>query len=231
MSLTDSVLRTIRRHDMLPAGGRVAVALSGGPDSVALLHLLRELENRGDLVVAGAAHFNHQLRGTASDEDEAFCRELADQLKIPLEVGTRGRAWQGPRGEEVDRGRRPQRTLRVPGCGRAEAEGRRRCGRPQSRRSGRDVPAQAASRLGDARAGIDPAAGRHHHSPAARHYPSGTPPIRRRPRSYLQGRRHQRGRHDPTKPCSTRALALPRAGVHAAYRRGARSRSRARPGR
>ena len=54
MSLTDSVLRTIRRHDMLPAGGRVAVALSGGPDSVALLHLLRELENRGDLVRRGS---------------------------------------------------------------------------------------------------------------------------------------------------------------------------------
>jgi len=87
MSLIDSVLRTIRRHDMLPAGGRVAVALSGGPDSVTLLHLLRELEKRGDLVLAGAAHFNHQLRGAASDADEAFCRELAGSLEVPLEVG------------------------------------------------------------------------------------------------------------------------------------------------
>ena len=88
MSLTDSVLRTIRRHDMLPVGGRVAVALSGGPDSVALLYLLRELEKRGELVLAGAAHFNHQLRGAASDGDEAFCRELAQRLAVPLEVGT-----------------------------------------------------------------------------------------------------------------------------------------------
>src|SRR5687767_4037018 len=88
MSLTDSVLRTIRRHDMLPAGGRVAVALSGGPDSVALLYLLRQLEGRGELVLAGAAHFNHQLRGAASDGDEAFCRELALRLAVPLEVGT-----------------------------------------------------------------------------------------------------------------------------------------------
>lgn len=73
---------------MLPFGGRVAVALSGGPDSVALLHLLRALERRGELVVAGAAHFNHQLRGAASDEDEAFCRELAAELRVPLEVGS-----------------------------------------------------------------------------------------------------------------------------------------------
>jgi tRNA(Ile)-lysidine synthase len=94
MSLTDSVLRTIRRHEMLPAGGRVAVALSGGPDSVALLYLLRELEDRGDLVVAGAAHFNHQLRGPASDDDEAFCRQLASDLRLPIEVGAGDvRAW------------------------------------------------------------------------------------------------------------------------------------------
>lgn len=87
MDLTGSVLRTIRRHDMLPAGGRVAVALSGGPDSVALLYILRELETQGELVVAGAAHFNHGLRGAASDGDEAFCRELTASLGVPFELG------------------------------------------------------------------------------------------------------------------------------------------------
>ncbi|MEX2661495.1 MAG: tRNA lysidine(34) synthetase TilS [Vicinamibacterales bacterium] len=63
------------------------VALSGGPDSVALLHILRELEAQGDLVVAGAAHFNHGLRGEASDGDEAFCRDLTASLGVPLETG------------------------------------------------------------------------------------------------------------------------------------------------
>src|SRR5688500_17368992 len=82
-----AVLRTIRRHDMRPPGGRAVVALSGGADSVALLYILRELEQEGHLVLAGLAHFNHQLRGEASDADEQFCRELAASLTLPIEVG------------------------------------------------------------------------------------------------------------------------------------------------
>lgn len=86
MSLAALVRSTIRRHGLLPAGARVAVALSGGPDSVALLHLLRDLESDGDLTVAGIIHFNHQLR-PAADEDERFCRGLAGDLHLPIEVG------------------------------------------------------------------------------------------------------------------------------------------------
>jgi tRNA(Ile)-lysidine synthase len=86
MSLAASVRRTIRRYGMIPPGGRVAVALSGGPDSVALLHVLRELEAAGELVVAGVAHFNHQLRG-AADDDERFCREMAEGLGVAIECG------------------------------------------------------------------------------------------------------------------------------------------------
>ena len=58
--MIDVVLRTIRRHEMLPPGGRVLCALSGGADSVALLHILLELQARGELAVAGVAHFNHR---------------------------------------------------------------------------------------------------------------------------------------------------------------------------
>lgn len=72
---------------MLPQGGRVLVALSGGPDSVALLHVLQTLERRGHLVVAGVAHFNHQLRGAEADADERFCRDLAASLDVPIVAG------------------------------------------------------------------------------------------------------------------------------------------------
>ena len=72
---------------MLPRGARVLVALSGGPDSVALLHILRTLERRGELAVAAAAHFNHQLRGAEADADETFCRDLAADAGVPFIAG------------------------------------------------------------------------------------------------------------------------------------------------
>jgi tRNA(Ile)-lysidine synthase len=84
MLLKERVLETVRRHALLRDGTRVLVGLSGGADSVALLRLLRELEQDGALVVAGAAHLNHQLRGGEADEDEAFCAALAGGLGVPF---------------------------------------------------------------------------------------------------------------------------------------------------
>src|ERR1700722_18826322 len=66
---------------MLPAGCRIVVAVSGGADSVCLLHVLREL---APLSLAGVAHFNHKWRADASDEDEAFVAELAAQSNLPF---------------------------------------------------------------------------------------------------------------------------------------------------
>jgi len=83
--LLDQVRQTIREHDLARAGTRVVVALSGGADSVALVHLLREIDAAGELVVAGLAHFNHQLRAEAA-RDEAFCLELAAACDIPVFV-------------------------------------------------------------------------------------------------------------------------------------------------
>jgi tRNA(Ile)-lysidine synthase len=86
MGIIDSVRRTIRTHGLLPQGSRVAVALSGGADSVALLLALREIAKTEGFRVAGAAHLNHQLRGADSDADEQFCRGLAEKLRVPIEV-------------------------------------------------------------------------------------------------------------------------------------------------
>ena len=81
--LPSRVLQTVRRYRMIPAGGRVLVALSGGSDSVALALLVKELESRGDWRLAGLAHLNHGLRD-AADADERFCRELAARLEVPF---------------------------------------------------------------------------------------------------------------------------------------------------
>ena len=70
---------------MVRAGDRVATAVSGGADSVALLRLLEEL--RGELgITLLVAHFNHQLRAEA-DEDERFVAGLAEQLGLEFQAG------------------------------------------------------------------------------------------------------------------------------------------------
>jgi tRNA(Ile)-lysidine synthase len=75
------VLRYIRKRGLMRAGDRVAVAVSGGADSVALLRVLLDL--RSELgVVLGVAHFNHGLRGKDSEADEAFVAGLARQYGL-----------------------------------------------------------------------------------------------------------------------------------------------------
>ena len=85
MKVIDTVRRTIRHHDLAGPRTRVVAAVSGGADSVALLHLLRELETAGELIVAGLAHFNHQLRDRAAG-DEAFCVAVAAACDVPIFV-------------------------------------------------------------------------------------------------------------------------------------------------
>jgi tRNA(Ile)-lysidine synthase len=83
------VARTIRTHDLIRPDDRVAIALSGGSDSVALLWLLRELAASPDaeFSIVGLIHVNHRLRGDEASRDEAFCRALAARLAWPIEVG------------------------------------------------------------------------------------------------------------------------------------------------
>ncbi len=75
-SLAERVLFHVRRLELLNAGGRVGVAVSGGIDSVALLRVLLEL--RGELgIVLSVVHFNHKLRAAESDSDQEFVAGLA----------------------------------------------------------------------------------------------------------------------------------------------------------
>lgn len=87
-TLPQSVLDYIRRQDLLHAGDRVGVAVSGGADSVVLLRIMLEL--RPELgIVLSVVHFNHQLRGEEADADERFVTQLAYRHKLELFVGTR----------------------------------------------------------------------------------------------------------------------------------------------
>jgi tRNA(Ile)-lysidine synthase len=84
-ALAERVLATIRKRELIRPGDRVAVAVSGGADSVALLLLLQEL--RAELgIVLSVAHVNHKLRGAESDEDERFVSDLAGRHDLELLV-------------------------------------------------------------------------------------------------------------------------------------------------
>src|ERR1035437_8586845 len=84
-ALAERLLKTIRKQESIRAGDRLAAAVSGGADSVALLCLLLEL--RAELgIVLSVAHVNHKLRGEEADEDERFVAKLARQHGLELDV-------------------------------------------------------------------------------------------------------------------------------------------------
>lgn len=84
-SLAERLVSHIRRQELLTAGDRVGIAVSGGIDSVALLRILLEL--RGELgIVLSVVHFNHQLRGEESDADQEFVATLARQFDLEFFV-------------------------------------------------------------------------------------------------------------------------------------------------
>jgi tRNA(Ile)-lysidine synthase len=80
------VRRYARRYGLLAAGETVVVGVSGGPDSLALLHLLRRLSAELGLSLR-VAHLNHGLRGAMADEDASFVASLAASWGLPCTVG------------------------------------------------------------------------------------------------------------------------------------------------
>lgn len=82
--LIDSAAATVARHDLLASDTPVLVMLSGGGDSVALLHVLAS-GGLGERPLR-ALHVNHLLRGEESVADEEFCVELCGELGIECRV-------------------------------------------------------------------------------------------------------------------------------------------------
>lgn len=85
--MREKVKNTLKSYHMLRDASEVSVALSGGADSVCLLHVLWSLQDELKIKLS-ALHFNHKLRGEESERDEAFVRELCHYYSIPLTVGS-----------------------------------------------------------------------------------------------------------------------------------------------
>jgi len=87
MDLLQQMTDYMQAHHMTEPGACVLVALSGGPDSVALLHLLHRYSKQTELRLC-AAHLHHGIRAKA-DEDAQFVTALCDTLGIPLRIQRR----------------------------------------------------------------------------------------------------------------------------------------------
>ena len=81
------VRSAIRHHQLFSSGARLVVAVSGGPDSVALLHLLHRLRAEWKLTLR-VAHLDHGLRRD-SPQDAAFVRDLASRWGVPATIERR----------------------------------------------------------------------------------------------------------------------------------------------
>lgn len=80
------VLSFISRHNLLSNEDSVLVAVSGGPDSLCLLHVLTTIAHGLNISIA-VAHFNHLLRGEESRADAEFVSKIAEELGLPLVTG------------------------------------------------------------------------------------------------------------------------------------------------
>jgi tRNA(Ile)-lysidine synthase len=82
-NLLQRIEANLATHSLLIPNERVVVAVSGGVDSMLLLHVLHSLAKANGWALA-VAHFNHRLRGPESDGDEKLVRETAAQLDLPV---------------------------------------------------------------------------------------------------------------------------------------------------
>jgi len=85
-TLPQSVLDYVRREELLRAGDRLGLAVSGGADSVALLRIMLELREELGIVLS-VVHFNHKLRGAEAEADAEFVAQLAHRLELSLHAG------------------------------------------------------------------------------------------------------------------------------------------------
>ncbi len=94
----EKILDFAGKYGMLSRGDKVLCAVSGGADSVCMLHILLETSQKCGFQVE-AAHFNHMLRGEESDRDESFVRRMCAGLNVPFYAG-RGdvKSWAAERG-------------------------------------------------------------------------------------------------------------------------------------
>ena len=103
-TVLNQVKKTISRFGMIDPGDRVIVAVSGGPDSVCLLDVLRKLMGELDISLV-VAHYNHGQRPKEDDAETEFTRQLAASLDLPFESENAPPFKEGPGASLEERAR------------------------------------------------------------------------------------------------------------------------------
>lgn len=83
--MINKVISTIEKYNMILPGKTVVAAVSGGSDSMAMLFILKKLQERNGFELK-AAHVNHGIRGEQADSDELFVKNYCDANGISLEI-------------------------------------------------------------------------------------------------------------------------------------------------
>lgn len=83
--MIENVIQTINKYNMISKGDSIIVGVSGGPDSISLLHVLHSIRDKYSIHIH-AAHLNHMLRGKESDLDTEYVKFFCSKLGIPCSV-------------------------------------------------------------------------------------------------------------------------------------------------
>lgn len=84
-NMIDNVIETINKYNMISRGDRIIVGVSGGPDSISLLHILHCISGEFSIYIH-AAHLNHMLRGREADLDTEYVKSFCERMGIPCSV-------------------------------------------------------------------------------------------------------------------------------------------------
>ena len=80
-SVTKKIVNTINVHGLAENGSSILVAVSGGADSVCLLHVLNQIKTSNNFKIY-AAHLNHQIRGDEANRDEEYVKKLCSEFGV-----------------------------------------------------------------------------------------------------------------------------------------------------
>ena len=123
-TLVERVFQSIEEKGLVAAGEKVLVAVSGGPDSVCLLHALCRLSRRLKITLH-VAHLNHQLRGAESEADARYVAQLAQRLNLPATIASRDvKAYQAAAHLSLEEAAREERYLFLAGTARTAGAGK-----------------------------------------------------------------------------------------------------------